>query len=121
MIGSMSVLRFLRLLVAFWLLLVIVTTAPERSGIIPSEWLIERLTVAEAEARNTVPRDHPAARDPKLKTPFGRRNKEWESLKRRMQPGDELWTYEKRPWPGYGGIALVRDRVVVEELWTWIQ
>ena len=118
--GNMSSLRFLRLLVAFGLLLVIVTTAPERSGIIPMEWLIERLTVAEAEARDTVPPDHPAARDPKLKKPFGSKNKEWENLKRRIQPGDELWTYEKRPWPGYGGIALVRNRVVVEEIWTWI-
>ena len=50
----MGRLSSLKLLAAFGLLLVIVTTAPERIGVIPKEWLIERLTVAEAEARRTV-------------------------------------------------------------------
>jgi hypothetical protein len=109
----------LRLLAAFGLLLVIATTAPERIGVMPRQWLIERLTVAEAEARRTRQPDD-LAEPPELMKPFGTMNKEWESLKRRMQRGDELWTYEKRPWPGYGGIALVRNRVVVDEIWTWI-
>jgi hypothetical protein len=86
----------------------------------PRQWLIERLTVAEAEACYTPPPDDRAERHPELKKPFGFKNAEWEELKKQMQPGDELWTWEKRPWPGYGGIALVRNREVVEAIWTWI-
>jgi hypothetical protein len=109
----------LRLLAILGLLLVVLTTAPERIVVMPKEWLIERLTVAEAEARETMPTDGRAERAPQLKKPFGTKNKEWESLKRRMQPGDELWTWES-PWPGARGIALVRDCEVVDAFWTWI-
>jgi hypothetical protein len=86
----------------------------------PKEWLIEQLTVAEAEARHTYPPDDRAERFPELKKPFGTKNRQWESLKSRMQPGDELWIWEKRPWPGAGGIALVRNRQAVEAIMTWI-
>jgi hypothetical protein len=118
----------LRLLTAFALPLVIITTvlalaffAYERNAVMPKEWLIARLTVAEAEARNTLPpQDDRVERSPELKKSFGTMNKEWERLKRRMQPGDELWTWEKRPWPGAGGIALVRNREVVEAIRTWL-
>jgi len=116
--GSMS---SLRLVVAFGLLLVIVTTAPERTLVMPRQWLIEKLTVSEAEARHTRLPDDRAERRPELKKPFGALNKDWENLKKRMQPGDELWTWEKTLWPGAGGIALVRNREVIEAIMTWIQ
>jgi hypothetical protein len=115
--GSMS---SLKLLVAFALLLVAITTAPERNGEMPREWLIERLSVAEAEARFTLPPDDRAERYPDLKKPFGFKNAEWEKLKRQMQPADELWIWEKRPWPGAGGIALMRNRDLVGVIMTWI-
>jgi hypothetical protein len=114
-VGSMS---SLRLLAAFGLLVLVATTAPERIGVIPRQWLIERFTVTEAEARHVGPPDQPV---PELKNPFMNNEwREWENLKRRIQPGDELWTWAKRTWPGYGGIALVRNRVVVETIMTWI-
>jgi hypothetical protein len=94
---------------ALGLLLLIATTAPEPIDVIPRQWLMERLTIAEVEDPYADPRRRVQAAD-----------KEWQRLKERMQPGDELWTYEKRPWPGYGGIALVRNRVVVDEIWIWI-
>jgi len=73
-------------------------------GVMPKELLIERLTVAEAEAR--------------LK-PFSEfKTKAWENLRRQMQPGDELWTW------GHvlraGGIALVRNGEVVASIYAWI-
>jgi hypothetical protein len=73
-------------------------------GGMPKELLIERLTVAEAEAR--------------LK-PFSElTTKGWESLGRQMQPGDELWTW------GHvlrtGGIALVRNGEVVASMYAWV-
>jgi hypothetical protein len=65
---------------------------------------MERLTVAEAEAR--------------LK-PFSEfKTKAWESLRRQMQPGDELWTWGHVL--GAGGIALVRNGEVVASMNAWI-
>ena len=65
-------------------------------GGMPKEWLIERLTIAEAEAR--------------LK-PFELNTKQWEHLSRQMQPGDELWTWGRLRRAR--GIALVRNGEVV--------
>jgi len=66
-------------------------------GGMPKELLIERLTVAEAEARL------------KPFAPFTR--KAWENLSQLMQPGDELWRWRHEPHAG--GIALVRNGEVV--------
>src|SRR5262249_8569487 len=101
----------LRLLAGFALSLVIISTAVAslfaQWNALPKEWLIERLTVAEAEGRYTPPPDDRAERFPDLKKPFGFQNAEWEELKRHMQPGDELWNWGHVP--GAGGIALVRN------------
>jgi hypothetical protein len=70
---------------------------------LPKELLIARLTVAEAEAR--------------LK-PFSEfTTKEWERLRRQMQPGDELWTWGNVL--GAGGIALVRNGDPVASIEAW--
>ena len=118
----------LRLLAAFVLPLVIITTAPvtpfaqskqdNEHGMIPKEWLREQLTVAEAEGRRIVPPGERAERFPQLEKPFGRSNAEWEKLKRAMQPGNELWTFAS---PVAGGIALVRNGEVVNSIMTWIR
>jgi hypothetical protein len=70
---------------------------------LPKALLIARLTVAEAEAR--------------LK-PFSEfTTKEWERLRRQMQPGDELWTWGNVL--GAGGIALVRNGDPVASIDAW--
>jgi hypothetical protein len=66
-------------------------------GGMPKELLIERLTVAEAEAR--------------LKPFAPITRKAWENIRQQMQPGDELWTWRHEPTAG--GIALVRNGEVV--------
>lgn len=70
----------------------------------PKEWLIERLTVAEAEAR--------------LKPFSPLKTEAWDNLTQQMLPGDELWTW------GHvlraGGIALVRNGEVVASIYAWI-
>ena len=75
---------------------------------LPSEVLIERVGVAEAEARNM--RDG---------VPFGPRNKEWNALKREMIEGDEVWLYrDNRTIAGAEGYVLVRDCEVVAFVMT---
>jgi hypothetical protein len=84
----------------------------------PAEWLQERITVEEAEHLHTRAPDERSARVPVLGKPFGFLNAEWEELKARMRPGDELWTFASPPrfWQhmaGRSGIALVRDKKMV--------
>jgi hypothetical protein len=55
--------------------------------------------------------------------PFGFCNLEWQTLKSKMQPGDEPWTFSSPPedWErfmGWEGIALVRQGEIVELLCT---
>jgi hypothetical protein len=113
-----------RLLEIFALLLVIIATPLAwhfaRGDYVRKEWLIERITVAEAEARDGLPLDYQRTKlDSERGKPFGSKNEEWESLKRQMQPDDELWTWGS-PWPGAGGMALVRNGRVAASFWTWI-
>jgi hypothetical protein len=87
----------LRLLAAFAFSLVMITTAVAslfaQRNAMPKEWLIERLTVAEAEGRYTPPRRTTAQSVFRTsRSPLGFQNAEWEKLKRQMRPGDELWT-----------------------------
>jgi hypothetical protein len=70
---------------------------------LPKALLIARLTVAEAEAR--------------LKPLSEFTTKEWERLRRQMQPGDELWTWGNVL--GAGGIALVRNGDPVASIDAW--
>jgi hypothetical protein len=88
-----------------------------------SEWLQERITVAEAEARHSYKHDERAKRYPELKNPFGLLNPQWEALKGKMCPGDEIWTFSSptetwRKLIGRGGIALVRDGKVISTIIT---
>ena len=91
--------------------------------------LIERKTVAELEAENTRrpdqihESDRTGPRAEMMRKPFAGLNAEWEALKARMQPGDELWTFASSPesWrnlAGRAGIALVRNGQIVERLVT---
>ncbi len=55
--------------------------------------------------------------------PFAGLNAEWEAMKARLQPGDELWTFasSKESWrnlAGRAGIALVRNGQIIERLVT---
>lgn len=86
--------------------------------IYPLEWLQERITVQEAERMHTRAPDERSARIPALRKPFGFRNAQWEELKARMWPGDELWTFASpaeswRHLAGRSGIALVRNKKMV--------
>jgi len=91
--------------------------------------LIERKTIAELQAENTrrpdqiSESDRTGPRAEMMRKPFAFLNAEWEALKARMQPGDELWTFASSPesWrdlAGRAGIALVRDGQIVERLVT---
>jgi len=91
--------------------------------------LIERKTVAELEAENTLrpdqlsQSDQTGPRAAMMLKPFAFLNDKWEALKARMQPGDELWTFASSPqsWrdlAGRAGIALVRNGQIVERLVT---
>ena len=91
--------------------------------------LIERKTIAELEAENTRrldqihESDRSGPRAAMLLQVFGGLNAEWEALKARMQPGDQLWTFTSswqswRDLAGRAGIALVRKGQIIERLVT---
>ena len=71
---------------------------------IPHEYLTERTTNEQAISDNMYEG-----------RPFGYANDDWERLKAKMQPGDELWYFAPpndqvmRLW----GLALVRQRRVI--------
>lgn len=83
------------------------------------DWLTRKLTVAEAEAANSV-RDERLGPDA---VPFGFENPTWRQLLADMIPGDELWEFSSPPesWDnlaGRAGIALVREGKVVATILT---
>jgi hypothetical protein len=91
--------------------------------------LIERKTIAELEAEFTLrpdqldESDRAGPRAQFLLKPFGGRNAQWEALKARMQPGDELWTFSSsaQSWAdlaGRAGVALVRHGEIIERIVT---
>jgi hypothetical protein len=77
------------------------------------QWLRSKATVAELDAEHLV-----------NGKPFGFcNNDEWEPLKAKMLPGDEVWRFSSPPedWEatmGRKGVALVRDGEIVECLVT---
>jgi hypothetical protein len=86
-------------------------------GFEPDYKLLDKLTVEEAEANPIRIRE-----TGELK-PFGYMSGQWESLKRAMRPGDELYRFTSSPesWKhlaGRAGIALVRDGEIVDTLVT---
>lgn len=55
-----------------------------------------------------------AVNEPKLRLPFGYCNSQWESMKAKMQPGDELWEFRSPEWTwealvGRAGVVLLRE------------
>jgi hypothetical protein len=89
----------------------------------PREWLVERITLAEAEAANPGVRGERAQRFPNFAKPFGRLNAQWEALKAAMKPGDELWTFSSSvksfaDFAGRRGVVLLRDGEAVAEIVT---
>lgn len=90
---------------------------------IPAEWLISKISVEQAEADNPGITGKRALRHPELARPFGGQNREWESLKAEMQPGDEIWTFASpapdwRALAGRAGVALVRQGVPIKVVVT---
>jgi hypothetical protein len=99
------------------------------SAVAPDRELIERKTIAELEAEYTLrpdqlhESDRSGPRAQFLLKPFGALNTQWEALKARMQPGDELWTFSTsaQSWQdlaGRAGVALVRHGEIIERLVT---
>jgi hypothetical protein len=82
---------------------------------IPTDWLIKKISIAQAEADNQSIRDDP----------FGFMNREWGALKAEIKPGDELWSFvsPKDSWQrlaGRMGVALIRDSKVIKAIFTCI-
>jgi hypothetical protein len=74
--------------------------------------LRRKSTVAEFEAEQLVDG-----------IPFGYCNREWEALKAKVQPGDEVWFWSSDPedWErfmGWEGIALVRNGEIIDSFIT---
>jgi hypothetical protein len=93
------------------------------ASVIPTTWLIKKITVAEAEAEHPGVRDERLKRAPELGRPFGALNAAWEALKADIQPNDELWTFSSPPrtWEdlaGRAGVALVRDGKAIKVIVT---
>ena len=78
---------------------------------IPLEYLTERTTCEQAVAENL----HDGR-------PFGHANDDWERLKAKMQPGDELWYFAppSRSVMQFWGLALVRGGQVVSTVITTV-
>ncbi len=72
------------------------------------QYLLERLTVDQIEAREMV--QDPLGAVPKL--PFGHLNAVWSQLRSAMQPGDELWSFTAT-WPGSFGSPELRKGYVL--------
>lgn len=72
------------------------------------QWLRRKASVEEFEVEHLV-----------NGIPFGFCNPEWEALKAKLQPGDEIWYFSspQEDWErmmGWEGIALVRDAEIVD-------
>jgi hypothetical protein len=79
----------------------------QEQEVIP-QWLRRTATIEELEAEHLLDG-----------IPFGFCNGEWQALKSKVQPGDEIWTFSspQEDWErmmGWEGIALVREGEIVE-------
>lgn len=76
---------------------------------IPVEYLTERTTCEQAISDNMLDG-----------RPFGHAHDDWERLKDKMQPGDELWYFAppNRQVMQFWGLALVRGDQVVSTVIT---
>lgn len=84
-----------------------------------------RTTVVELEREYAAVKKDPkrVRRFPELAKPFGFMNREWEAIKARMQPGDELWECctPIESWNegmGSSWVELVRDGKPIASLVT---
>jgi hypothetical protein len=89
----------------------------------PVDWLIKKVTISEAEAAHPGIRDKRVLQFPNAGKSFGFQNKQWEALKAKMKPGDELWTFASpgeswRNLAGRSGIVLLRDGEAVADIIT---
>jgi hypothetical protein len=90
---------------------------------IPKEWLVEKVSVEQAEQMFPGVVDERTKLTPQIAKPFGYQHDQWEALKAEMKPGDELWTFSSPAdyWQhlaGRLGIALVRDGKIVDVIVT---
>jgi hypothetical protein len=95
----------------------------EAAPVIPAAWLVEKISVEAAEAAHPGISDERAERFPEAAKPFGFQNREWESLKASMKPGDEIWSFSSpgddwKNLAGRAGVALVRDGVPIKTVVT---
>jgi hypothetical protein len=72
------------------------------------DYLRRKATVAEWEAEHLIEG-----------VPFGFCNREWEALKEKMEPGDEIWFWssDEDSWKrmmGWEGMALVRQGEIID-------
>jgi hypothetical protein len=72
------------------------------------EYLRRKATAAEWEAEHLIEG-----------VPFGYCNREWEALKSKMEPGDEIWFWssDEESWKqmmGWEGMALVRRSEIID-------
>ena len=84
---------------------------------IETDWLLEHLTVDEAEAKHMVHTER-LGPDP---VPFGFMNTQWQAMLSLMEEGDQLWSFcsTGECWnslAGREGIALLRKGQVIETL-----
>jgi hypothetical protein len=98
-------------------------SASDAGMTIPTEWLQQKVGVAEAEAAHPGIADERVNRFPDAGKPFGYRHREWQQLKAEMRAGDELWTFASPPdsWKhlaGRAGVALVRNGTPVRIIVT---
>jgi hypothetical protein len=87
-----------------------------RAADVAMEWLKNRITVAEAEAKHMVRTSAGAVA-------FGLQNGQWRELRGLMRDGDEMWEYcsSADSWKhlaGRAGIALVRKGQIVDAITT---
>jgi hypothetical protein len=90
---------------------------------VPRDWLIKKITISEAEAAHPGIRGERLLQFPNAGKPFGFQNDLWESLKAKMKPGDELWTFRSsgeswRNLAGRSGIVLLRDGEAIADIIT---
>ena len=75
---------------------------------ITKDLLVRKATVVEWEKENLIDG-----------VPFGYCNREWEALKAKMEPSDEIWFWstDEESWKrfmGWEGMALVRNGDVID-------
>src|SRR5687768_15003418 len=77
-------------------------------------WRIERVTVEKVETEPILDHDYVIGTD---------HFQEWAELKKRAQPGDELWTFRSpdeywNQMMGWQGLLLIREGRIVQECIT---